>query len=114
MFRPSQRVAIIGGGIAGQSLCEELLERDPHARITLICAEDRLPYDRVRLSELLLGEDDPASLQLRPEEWYADHGVEVLLGSRVGSLDPRDCAVVLDNGETRRFDSIAIATGSRP
>ncbi len=114
MFKPTQRVAIIGGGIAGQSLCEELLERDPEVGITLICAEDRLPYDRVRLSELLLVDDDPESLQLRPEEWYADHGVEVLLGRRVRSLDPDRHRLELEGGEVLDFDRIAIATGSRP
>src|SRR3954452_245721 len=113
MFRPSRRVAIIGGGIAGQTLCEELLERDPDVGVTLICAEDRLPYDRVRLSELLLADDDPASLQLRPEEWYADHGVEVLLGCRVTSLDPDRRSVELD-GDVLDFDRVAIATGSSP
>jgi nitrite reductase (NADH) large subunit len=114
MFRSIPRVAIVGGGIAGQTLCEELLERDPDVQVTLICAEDRLPYDRVRLSELLLSDDDPGSLQLRPDEWYADRGVEVLLGRRVGSLDPDRHSVELEDGEVLDFDRIAIATGSRP
>jgi nitrite reductase (NADH) large subunit len=114
MFRSSQRVAIVGGGIAGQSLCEELLERDPHVQVTLICAEGRLPYDRVRLSELLLGDDDSENLELRPEEWYSDHGVEVLLGRRVASLDPDRCSIEIEDGELRSFDRLALATGSRP
>jgi nitrite reductase (NADH) large subunit len=114
MFRPSQRVAIIGGGIAGQTLCEELLERDPGVCVTMICGEDRLPYDRVRLSELLLDDDDPASLQLRPAEWYADRGVEVLLGCRVASLDPDRHSVTLEDGDVLDFDGVAIATGSSP
>jgi nitrite reductase (NADH) large subunit len=114
MFRSSQRVGIVGGGIAGQTLCEELLERDPGVQVTLICGEDRLPYDRVRLSELLLGDDDPASLQLRPAEWYADRGVEVLLGRRVASLDPDRISVGLEDGQVLDFDRVAIATGSSP
>ncbi len=50
----SQGIAIVGGGIAGQALCEGLRERDPEVPITLICGEDCLPYDRVRLSEILV------------------------------------------------------------
>src|SRR4051812_49500481 len=90
------RIAIVGGGIAGQSLCEELLDRDPGARVTMICAEDRLPYDRVRLSELLLADDGADTLELRPPEWYADRGVEVLLGRRVAALDPATTTLTLD------------------
>ena len=48
-----ERVVIVGGGIAGQSVCEELRARDPEVPITLLCAEPRLPYDRVVLSHLL-------------------------------------------------------------
>ena len=107
-------IAIVGGGIAGQSLCESILERDPEARVTLICAEEHLPYDRVRLSEILVSGEDPASLQLRPPEWYADRRVEVLSGRWVEALHPAALALTLDGGERRTFASIALCTGSEP
>ena len=49
----SDSVVIVGGGIAGQAVCEALRERDPDAAITLVCGETSAPYDRVRLSEIL-------------------------------------------------------------
>ena len=107
-------IAIVGGGIAGQSLCESILERDPEACVTLICAEEHLPYDRVRLSEILVSGEDPASLQLRPPEWYADRRVEVLSGRWVEALHPAGLALTLDGGERRTFASIALCTGSEP
>jgi nitrite reductase (NADH) large subunit len=110
--RRQTRIAIVGGGIAGQTLCEELLRRQAGARVTLVCGEDRLPYDRVRLSELLAGEEDTATLQLRPEEWYADNGVEVLLGRWVEALEPEAMALRFADGEVREFDRIAIAAGA--
>ena len=61
-------IAIVGGGIAGQALCEALRQRDPDLAITLVCGEPCLPYDRVRLSEILVSGEDPAALQLRPDE----------------------------------------------
>src|SRR4051812_17999192 len=108
------RIAIVGGGIAGQSLCEELLARDPAAAVTMICAEPRLPYDRVRLSELLLADDGADTLELRPPEWYSDRRVDVLLGRRVGALDTATMTLSLDDGTRHAFDRVALATGSQP
>src|SRR5947209_7372114 len=39
------RVLVIGGGIAGQAVCEHLGGRA--GQITLVCGEPSLPYDRV-------------------------------------------------------------------
>src|SRR5919197_4415100 len=95
---------VIGGGIAGQSVCEAVRERDPEVELTLVCGEPRLPYDRVSLSSLLAADADPASLQLRPDEWYADRGVTARIGRRAVGLDPDAGVCVLDDGEQLRFD----------
>jgi len=36
-------IVVVGGGIAGQRLCEALRDRDPDVSITLVCGESRLP-----------------------------------------------------------------------
>jgi nitrite reductase (NADH) large subunit len=107
-------IAIVGGGIAGHALCEALRERDPDVPITLICAEPRLPYDRVRLSELLTSDSDPAELQLRPAAWYADRNIAVRVGRTASWCDPGEHALGLDDGERLRFERLALATGSQP
>ena len=117
MFRgpePETGIAIVGGGIAGQALCEELRARDAAVAITLICGERHVPYDRVRLSELLVGEDDPGRLQIRPDEWYDDQRIELLTGTHVTGLDTATTTVTFENGEQRSFGAIALATGSQP
>lgn len=108
------RIVIVGGGIAGQAVAEALRERDPHVGITLVCGEDVLPYDRIRLSEILVDGEDAATLALRPEEWFADHDVDVLLGRWVegGNLDAG--VLTLDGAEELRFDRLVLATGSQP
>jgi hypothetical protein len=50
----SGAIVIVGGAIAGQAVCEALRERDPGVAITLVCGEPAAPYDRVRLSQILL------------------------------------------------------------
>lgn len=108
------RIVIVGGGIAGQAVAEALRERDPDVAITLVCGEDALPYDRIRLSEILVDGSDAATLALRPEEWFADHDVEVLLGRWVEGGDLDAGTLVLDGAEELRFDKLVLATGSQP
>jgi nitrite reductase (NADH) large subunit len=107
-------VVLVGGGIAAQSLCEELRERDPQLPLTMICGEPCLPYDRVRLSELLVSDEAPASLGLRPREWYEDREVKTLLGRRVAFLDPGLRRLTLDDQEEIPYDRLVLATGSEP
>ena len=109
-----ERVVIVGGGIAGQSVCEELRARDPEVPITLLCAEPRLPYDRVVLSHLLSGEATEEDLQLRPAEWYADRGVDVRLGTRVARLDAEAGRCELGDGTSLDFGRAVLCTGSDP
>ncbi len=106
------RILVVGGGIAGQAVCEAIRERDPDAAITMLCAEPRAPYDRVRLSYLLAGEGTLEDLRLRPDEWYTDRRVDVRLGAPAAALDPDTGICTLDSGELIEFDRVVLATGS--
>ncbi len=107
-------VVIVGGGIAGQAVCEALRERDRDVSITLVCGESSAPYDRVRLSEILVSGEDPQTLQLRPAEWYADNDVELLVGRIVTWVDAERGVLGLDDVDELAFDRLVLATGSRP
>jgi nitrite reductase [NAD(P)H] large subunit len=110
----SECVLVIGGGIAGQAVCEELRRRDPEVPITLLCGEPRLPYDRVILSHLLSGEATAEDLQLRPAEWYADRHVDVRLAARAARLDPDAGVCELEDGTSIAFGRAVVCTGSDP
>jgi nitrite reductase (NADH) large subunit len=105
-------VVVVGGGIAGLAVCEALRERDPGTPVTLVCAEPRLPYDRVRLSEILVSGASPETLQLRPAEWYEDHRVGLLLGRRVAAVRPGERVVELEGGAVLPYLALVLATGS--
>jgi nitrite reductase (NADH) large subunit len=107
-------ILVIGGGIAGQAVCEAVRERDPEVKITLVCGEPVLPYDRVRLSEILVSGQDAGSLELRPAEWFDDNHVEVLLGRFAQWCRTGMHLVGLDGGEVLHYDGLALATGSQP
>jgi nitrite reductase (NADH) large subunit len=108
----SHGVVVVGGGIAGLAVCEALRERDARVPITLVCAEPRLPYDRVRLSEILVSGESADSLQLRPREWFDDHHVTPILGRRVTRVRAGDHALDLDDGTTLPYAQLVLATGS--
>jgi nitrite reductase (NADH) large subunit len=83
----SDGIVVVGGGIAGQSTCEALRRRDRKMPLTLVCGEPRLPYDRVRLSELLASEGPSDSFELRPIDWYQDHSVRLVLGRAASRIE---------------------------
>ncbi len=107
-------IVIVGGGIAGQAVCEALRERDRDVAVTLICGERSAPYDRVRLSEILVSGEDCRTLALRPDEWYADNDVELLVGRSVTWVDPARGVLGLDDIDELGFGRLVIATGSQP
>ncbi len=110
----SDRVIVVGGGIAGQAVCEALREHDEALPVTLLCAEPRLPYDRVRLSEILVSGASAQTLQLRPPEWFEDQRVDVLTGRRVVAVRAAERAIELDDGAALEYATLVLATGSNP
>ena len=110
----SPGVLVIGGGIAGQAVCEAVRARDRDVALTLVCGEAERPYDRVRLGALLTGEDDVVGLRLRPDAWYEDARVRVLAGRRATGLDPDAGTAELEDGTVLHFDRAVLCTGSDP
>jgi nitrite reductase (NADH) large subunit len=106
-------IVVIGGGIAGQSVCERVRERDPDVPLTLICKEGVPPYDRVALSHLLAAETTSDKLQLRPREWYADARVDVRFAT-ADALDLGERRCALSDGSALSFEKAVLCTGSEP
>ncbi|HWC26432.1 MAG TPA: FAD-dependent oxidoreductase [Solirubrobacteraceae bacterium] len=108
------RVVIAGAGLAAQRCCAALRRLGHDGPIALVGDEPLLPYDRPPLSkEWLAGEVDEAALLLRPQRWYAEHGVDVRLRVGVSGLDAAARRVRLGDGEELRYDRLLIATGAR-
>ena len=108
-----QGILVVGGGIAGQAVCEAVRARDGDVPLTFVCGERHMPYDRVRIGALLEPAAELDGLRLRPDTWYEDHHVEVVTGARVEALDPdRGSARLTTRGDTLRFDRAVLCTGS--
>jgi 3-phenylpropionate/trans-cinnamate dioxygenase ferredoxin reductase subunit len=108
-------VVIVGGGLAAQRCCETLRRGGFVGRIRIVGEEERGPYDRPPLSKAVLeGTRATDSLDFRPPHWYVEKEVDLLLGDRAVALDPGIKTVTLDSGAILDYDSVVVATGSRP
>ena len=107
-------VAVIGGGQAGYSTAARLRSSGFDGRITLICGESELPYQRPPLSKkYLLGELERERLLLRQASFYEENGIELRLGEFCRKVDvDRKRLFISDDGIA--YDSLVLATGSDP
>jgi nitrite reductase [NAD(P)H] large subunit len=108
-----ERLVIVGGGMAGLKLIEELVALCPGRHdIVLAGKEPRPPYNRVLLSSLLAGEAQEADIELSPRSWFAEHGIGLVCGMPAAELQSATREVVLGNGVHLGYDRLVLATGS--
>ncbi len=107
-------IAVIGAGQAGASLVAKLRNSGFDGEITLIGAEEALPYQRPPLSKAyLLGEMELERLFLRPESFYADQNITLRLGTKVDAIDVAQKEIHIGD-EVLSYDQLALTTGSHP
>lgn len=109
-----KHVIVIGAGQAGSSCVVKLRNLGFDGRITLIGEEPSPPYQRPPLSKAyLLGEMELERLYLRPEAFYAEQNIDLMLGARVDAVDTT-AKTVTAGGRTLSYDDLVFATGSTP
>jgi len=113
--KASENVIIVGGGAAGNAAAEMLRREGYSGGVTMISADDAIPYDRPTLSkDFLNGTAGEEFIPLRSMDFYREHEIELLLNTGVGAIDPRDKSLQLADGSHRKFDALLLATGAEP
>ncbi|RCG20443.1 NAD(P)/FAD-dependent oxidoreductase [Streptomyces reniochalinae] len=119
-------MVVVGNGMVGSRLSEEVLRRDPlgaRVRLTVVGAEPVGGYNRVLLPGLLCGaltEDDVAPGPLGPSHLpdppvageISVHG-PFSTGSTVTAVDRAARTVLLADGRRLPYDRLVLATGAR-
>ncbi|MGR3617558.1 MAG: NAD(P)/FAD-dependent oxidoreductase [Paracoccaceae bacterium] len=107
-------IVVIGAGQAGSSLVAKLRNEGFEGEVTLIGAEESLPYQRPPLSKAyLLGEMELERLHLRPEAFYVDNNINLRLGETVTGIDATSKSITV-GGDVISYDQLALTTGSNP
>jgi 3-phenylpropionate/trans-cinnamate dioxygenase ferredoxin reductase subunit len=107
-------IVVIGAGQAGSSLVVQLRALGYSGALTLIGAEPVAPYQRPHLSKgYLLGEMAVQRLLLRPEGFYAEQAITLVLGQTVTAID-RQAQTVTMATVTLAYDQLALTTGAVP
>jgi nitrite reductase (NADH) large subunit len=111
---PRGRLVVVGNGMAGARLVEEVLERGggEQFRITVFGDEPHGNYNRIMLSPVLAGETSEDDIVLNSHDWYADNGITLRAGVRVERIDTAAKVVHASDGCAVAYDHLVLATGS--
>ena len=108
------RFVIVGAALAGGSAAASLREGGFEGEITLIGAEQHLPYNRPPLSKgYLRGQDRFEDQLVNPAKFYSDQRIGLKLGAPAAAIDAGRKTVTLEGGETVPYDRLLVATGGR-
>ena len=111
----TQTALILGGGQAGAQAAASLRQEGFGGRILLVGEEPLPPYQRPPLSKTFLaGELAQERLLIKPEAFYRQHDIELLLGVAATGLDTRARELQLADSRRLPYDQLLLATGGRP
>src|SRR5882724_12805104 len=109
----SMKVIVIGNGMVGQRLLEQLQANVSDLKITVLCEESRPAYDRVHLSSYFAGKS-AQELSLVEPDFFDRSGISLELSERAVAIDRGRRVVETAGGLRLEYDRVVLATGSYP
>jgi apoptosis-inducing factor 3 len=108
-------VVIVGAGAAGSAAAEMLRREGYDGPVTLIGADEFLPYDRPNLSKDYLAGTAPEEwIPLRSADFYREQNIDTLTRVAVQTIDAKTKQVTLSDGRSLGYGALLLATGARP
>src|SRR5438876_3206715 len=116
MIGQKQRLVIIGNGMVGMRLVEDVLAHQGGDLFDIIVFGDEPygNYNRILLSNVLAGVHDATDIFLNPLAWYRENGITLHSGQRVTHIDRQKKLVYTTEDIVQPYDRLVIATGSTP
>jgi NADPH-dependent 2,4-dienoyl-CoA reductase/sulfur reductase-like enzyme len=111
----SADIVIVGTGHGGAQAAIALRQKGHEGSILMIGRDSVPPYERPPLSKEYLAGDKPFErIMIRPEQFWADKGVELRLGCGVSEIDWAAHTVTLSDGSTIGYRKLIWAGGGDP
>jgi NADPH-dependent 2,4-dienoyl-CoA reductase/sulfur reductase-like enzyme/nitrite reductase/ring-hydroxylating ferredoxin subunit len=108
-------IVIVGGGAAGFAAAQRLRREGFDGSLVMLSNDDTPPVDRPNLSKDYLAGSAPEDwVPLRPQDFYARHGIELRLNANAARIDVASRNVVLDDGSGVAYERLLLATGAEP
>ena len=108
-------VLVVGAGHGGTQVAIALRKRGFAGTIAVVSAERDVPYERTQLSkDYLSGESHFDRIVLRPEAFWRECDITLLLGRTVMTVKPTARRVVLEYGDIIHYGVLVWAAGGRP
>jgi 3-phenylpropionate/trans-cinnamate dioxygenase ferredoxin reductase subunit len=108
-------MVIVGGGMAAARACINLRANNYDGPITLIGAENLMPYDRPPLSKSFITEEqEQQPVWLLDESIAASLKVDMRLGISATAINRSAKTVTLSDGSTLPYAKLLLATGANP
>ncbi|GAA5128459.1 FAD-dependent oxidoreductase [Haloechinothrix salitolerans] len=111
-----RRIVIVGYGMAGARLAEDLRARDPRGErvsVTVVGGEPHQAYNRILLSNVVAGTMSERSVHLHDESWAEANDIDLRVGTAVTAIDRDARMISFDDGGQVAYDALVLATGSR-
>lgn len=113
--KPFQKIAIVGAGAASFRFIQNYREFNTTDEIIVFSNEVNPFYNRVLLPEYMTGEFTwEQLLKVKDGEAFSKLKITMKAGVAIEKLDPNKKTILDSQGEIHTFDSLIIATGSRP
>ncbi len=104
---------LVGGGLAAANCARWLREEGGEGSILLVGREPDAPYNRPPLTKgYLQGKDSREDALFRPEEWWGEQEIELMLRTSVMKLDAEERVARLSTKEEIEFGNALLATGA--
>ncbi|MGH7468167.1 MAG: FAD-dependent oxidoreductase [Longimicrobiales bacterium] len=108
-------IVIIGAGAAGESAAEAVRREGYTGPLTVLDADQDLPYDKPNLSKDYLAGNAPEEwIPLKGADFYREKNIDLRLGRRVTLLDAAQKKLTLDDGSSLNYGALLLAMGSQP
>jgi nitrite reductase (NADH) large subunit len=107
------KLVVVGNGMVGHRLIEQLEASRDAFEISVLCEEPRAAYDRVHLTSFFSGKT-AEDLSLVEPGFFERAGVALSLSERAVSIDRERRIVRTCRGRELCYDRLVLATGSYP